>query len=143
LRAALEAGLRYRGARSALYALISHARSDDAGLSHRWKNAMPEQESGLEDAATAAATKPETDRSTHAIDYQQTIKSAEKKQAIADLRRDFVIEVLRIAAVKAAHAADDIEIGDDIAVERGISIVIAHVKEAAAAFREMQREVGL
>lgn len=38
-------------------------------------------------------------------------KYARKKQAISALKRDFVAEALRIAAVKAAHAADDIEIG--------------------------------
>lgn len=63
-----------------------------------------------------------------------------KQRAITALRRDFVAEALRIAAVKAGHAADDIEIGDDIAVERGIAITIFHLKEAARTFREIQAE---
>jgi hypothetical protein len=65
-----------------------------------------------------------------------------KQQAITALRRDFIAEALRVVALKASHAADDVELGDDICAERGISIVVAHVKEAAATFREMQREAG-
>jgi type II secretory pathway component HofQ len=100
---------------------------------------MPEKGLGQEGAATAASTQPiELSKSDPAIDNQQTIKPSQKKQEIAALRRDFIAEALRIAAVKAAHAADDIEIGDDIAVERGISLTITHLKAAAAEFRQMQ-----
>jgi hypothetical protein len=66
----------------------------------------------------------------------------EKQAAITALRRDFVAEALRVVAIKAAHAAEDIELGDDVCAERGLGIVIAHVKEAAKTFREMRREVG-
>ena len=73
-------------------------------------------------------------------DTQSKAPSAASAGAIAALQRDFIAEALRIAAVKAAHAADDIELGDDLAVERGISLTITHLKAAGAAFREMQRE---
>jgi hypothetical protein len=99
---------------------------------------MSEQSSGLEDAA--ASTKPvELSNCSKAFDGQNSTKSAQKKQAIAALRRDFAAEALRVVALKASHAADDIALGDDVGAERGISIVIAHVKEAAAVFRELQR----
>jgi hypothetical protein len=69
---------------------------------------------------------------------QSKAPSAASAGAIAALQRDFIAEALRIAAVKAAHAADDIELGDDLAVERGISLTITHLKAAAAEFRQMQ-----
>jgi hypothetical protein len=68
-------------------------------------------------------------------------KNPEKNQAIsaiASLRREFIAEALRIVAIKAAHAADDVDLGDDIGAERGIAITISHLKAAAATFREMQ-----
>jgi len=65
-----------------------------------------------------------------------------KQQAIIALRRDFIAEALRVVAVKATHAADNVELGDDIGAEREISIVINHVKAAAATFREMQNAGG-
>jgi hypothetical protein len=58
--------------------------------------------------------------------------------AVADLKRAFATEALRVVAVKARHAADDIGLGDDAAAERSIRIAIAHLREGAAAFREMQ-----
>jgi hypothetical protein len=73
-------------------------------------------------------------------DTQSKAPSAASAGAIAALQRDFIAEALRIAAVKAAHAADDIELGDDIAVERSIGLAISHLKQAASAFRELQRE---
>jgi len=62
--------------------------------------------------------------------------------AIADLRRDFVAECLRIAAVKAAHGADNIALGDDLNAERDIQIAIDHLKEAASSIRQLQRDLG-
>jgi hypothetical protein len=47
-------------------------------------------------------------------------------------------ECLRIAAIKAAHAADKISLSDDLNVERDIRIAIENIREAAKAFRECQ-----
>ena len=94
-----------------------------------------------ENGAPAVATQNDPDRTKLNADI--SIEPSPKKQeTITALRRDFVAEALRIVAVKASHAADDIELGDDCCAERGISIIIAHVKEAAATFRELQREAG-
>jgi len=68
--------------------------------------------------------------------------SAASAGAIAALQRDFIAECLRVVALKASHAADDIELGDDLCAERGISIIIAHVKQAGSTFREMQKARG-
>jgi len=46
------------------------------------------------------------------------------QETIAALQRDFVAEALRIAALKAWHAADDLAIMDDDCAERGIRIAI-------------------
>jgi hypothetical protein len=102
---------------------------------------MPEKSSGLEDAA--ASTKPGTlSNSGEAFDVPETTKSSLKKQEIAALRRDFVAEALYVVSLKAGHASDDVLIGDDLAVERGISLTISHLKEAARIFRELRREAG-
>ena len=94
-----------------------------------------------ENGAPAVATQNDPDRTKLNADI--SIEPSPKKQeTITALRRDFVAEALRVVAVKASHAADGVDLGDDIAVERGISIVISHVREAAATFREMQREAG-
>ena len=39
-------------------------------------------------------------------------------------------EALRIAGIKALHAADDITLGDDGCAERGIPIAIQNLREA-------------
>jgi hypothetical protein len=65
-------------------------------------------------------------------------KSPAVAAAVADLKRNFTVEALRIVAVKASHAANDLEIGDDAAAERSIKIAISHLREGAAAFREME-----
>jgi hypothetical protein len=54
------------------------------------------------------------------------------------LQREFITEALRIAAFKAWHAADDIELGDDASAERSIRIAIANLREAATAFRQLE-----
>jgi hypothetical protein len=64
------------------------------------------------------------------------------QEAIAALRRDFAAEALRVAAIKVAHAADDVLLGDDVGAERGIRLAIAHLRAAAATFREMQDLIG-
>jgi hypothetical protein len=58
--------------------------------------------------------------------------------AIADLHREFIAECLRIAAIKAAHGADNISLGDDLNAERDIRISVENIREAAKAFREWQ-----
>ena len=70
----------------------------------------------------------------------QTIphKTPHVQHAIAALQRDFIAEALRIAAFKAWHAADDIELGDDASAERSIRIAIANLREAATAFRQLE-----
>jgi hypothetical protein len=65
-------------------------------------------------------------------------KPSANQAAIADLRRDFIAECLRIAAIKAVHAADNIEIRDDVCAERDIRFVVDHVREAAASFRALE-----
>ena len=57
---------------------------------------------------------------------------------IADLQRDFVAEVLRIASIKAWHAADDLVLGDDASAERGIRIAVLNLREAATGFRQLE-----
>jgi hypothetical protein len=60
-----------------------------------------------------------------------------KQAAIVGLRRDFVAECLRIAALKINHAADNVELGDDLAAERDIQIALSHWREGTTAFREL------
>jgi hypothetical protein len=64
------------------------------------------------------------------------------QEATAALQRDFIAEALRVASIKAAHAADDIDIRDDDCAERGIRMAISHLRAAAATFREMQDLIG-
>jgi hypothetical protein len=60
------------------------------------------------------------------------------RAAIVDLHRDFVAECLRIAAIKAAHGADNILLGDDLNAERDIRISFENIREASKAFHEWQ-----
>jgi hypothetical protein len=64
------------------------------------------------------------------------------QEATAALQRDFIAEALRVASIKAAHAADDIDIRDDDCAECGIRLAISHLRAAAATFREMQDLIG-
>jgi hypothetical protein len=98
---------------------------------------MPEQSSGS--GRAAAQPKPGISNCGAAFDDPQTTKLAPKKQeAIADLQRQFISECLRIAALKATHAADDIEIGDDACAGRSIRIAILNMREAATGFRQLE-----
>jgi hypothetical protein len=91
----------------------------------------------------AAAVTTQTDPDRTKLNADIPIEPGPKKQeTITALRRDFVAEALRIVAVKASHAADDVDLGDDIAVEREVALIISHVRAAAATFREMQREAA-
>lgn len=66
-------------------------------------------------------------------------KAARVSRAIALLQKEFIAEALRIVAIKASHAADDLELGDDICAARNLGIVVANVREAAKAFRELEQ----
>jgi hypothetical protein len=70
-------------------------------------------------------------------DVESSQKHVHVQEAIAALRRDFAAEALRVAAIKALHAADNITLGDD--GERGIQIAIQNLREAATAFRQLQK----
>ena len=60
------------------------------------------------------------------------------QEATAALQRDFIAEALRVASIKAAHAADDVLLGDDVGAEREIRQAISHLRAGSATFREMQ-----
>jgi hypothetical protein len=60
------------------------------------------------------------------------------QEATAALHRDFIAEALHIASIKAAHAADDVLLGDDVGAEREIRQAISHLRAGSATFREMQ-----
>jgi hypothetical protein len=64
------------------------------------------------------------------------------QEAITALRRDFTAEALRVVAIKAAHAADDVLLGDDHGAEREIRLAISHLREGSAAFRELQDSIS-
>lgn len=65
-------------------------------------------------------------------------KAARVSRAIALLKREFIAEALRVAAVKASHGADNLDIGDDLTAERDIRLAVEHLREAAKAFRELE-----
>jgi hypothetical protein len=54
------------------------------------------------------------------------------------LKREFVSECLRIAALKASHGADNVELGDDFNAERDLRIATKHIREATRSFREIR-----
>lgn len=68
--------------------------------------------------------------------------AADRQAAVANLYRDFAAEALRIASIKAGQAADDLLIGDDGSAERQIKVAIAHLREGANAFREMEARLA-
>jgi hypothetical protein len=45
---------------------------------------------------------------------------------------------VRIAALKASHGADNLDLGDDLNAERDIRIAVENLREAGRAFRELQ-----
>jgi hypothetical protein len=65
-------------------------------------------------------------------------KTAHIQEAIDDLKREFICECLRIAAIKAAHGADNVALRDDLNTERDIRLAIENLREAARAFRELE-----
>ena len=68
---------------------------------------------------------------------------AKSQEAIAALLgRDFAAEAFRVVAIKAAHAADDVSLGDDHGAEREIRLAISHLRAGAATFRELQNSLG-
>ena len=72
-------------------------------------------------------------------DIENTPAQFAAQAVCAALQRDFIAEALRVASIKAAHAADDIDIRDDDCAERGIRLAISHLRAAAATFRETGR----
>jgi len=77
-----------------------------------------------------------------ALDTQETNQTPfAAQEGISRLQREFTEEALRIAGLKANHAADNLAIGDDLCAERDIAIAIAHLQEAASTFRTMQRQL--
>jgi hypothetical protein len=60
------------------------------------------------------------------------------QETIASLQREFIAECLRIASLKAAHAADDIQLGDDASAERSIRIAVVNLRVAATGFRQLE-----
>lgn len=81
---------------------------------------------------------PKTATLTPALADNASQKPRHVQAAIADLQREYIVEALRIAAFKAWHAADDLTLCDDASAERGIRIAIANLREAAAAFRQLE-----
>jgi hypothetical protein len=66
-----------------------------------------------------------------AADSQNPTRPAANVQgAFALLQKEFISECLRIVVIKAAHAADNFELGDDLAAERDLRLVVEHVREA-------------
>jgi hypothetical protein len=71
-----------------------------------------------EKGAPAVATQDSPDRIK--LNTAETIEPSTKiQETVAHLQRDYIVEALRIAVLKAARAADDVEIGDDDCAERG------------------------
>jgi hypothetical protein len=66
-------------------------------------------------------------------------KSPQAQRAFVALTREFIAECLRIASLKAAHGASNLEIGDDLCAERDIRIAVENLREAARSFRELER----
>ena len=60
------------------------------------------------------------------------------QEATAALQRDFIAEALRVASIKAAHAADDVLLGDDVGAEREIRQAFSHLRAGSSAFRKLQ-----
>jgi hypothetical protein len=78
-----------------------------------------------------------------ANDVRDNVSNAKKVQEIiAHLQRDFAAEALRVVAIKAAHAADDVMLGDDHGAEREIRLAISHLRAGSAAFRELRDSIG-
>jgi hypothetical protein len=92
------------------------------------QNETPPCQAGLLDINSVAGS-----------DVESSQKPVHVQEAIAALQLDFVAEALRITGIKALHAADDITLGDDGCAECGIPIAIQNLREAATAFRRLQK----
>jgi hypothetical protein len=71
-------------------------------------------------------------------DIENTPAQFAAQAVCAALQRDFVAEALRVASIKAVHAADDVLLGDDAGAEREIRLAVSHLRVGSAAFRKMQ-----
>ena len=113
------------------------ARRDDARLPAKGYRNEPDNKTPPLGAAGLDKT------SCLAADEESIARIPVATQAeIVAMQRDYIAEALRIAALKAAHAADDIEIGDDAVAERGITLAIQNLREVASAFRQLRRMVS-
>jgi hypothetical protein len=95
---------------------------------------------GHEEArAPTKGASPNNNRLSNNDQKHLTQTEYQKQAVIIDLKREFVAECLRVVALKASHGADNIELADDLNVERDIRLAVANLKEAAQAFREIER----
>jgi hypothetical protein len=62
--------------------------------------------------------------------------------AIADLKRQYVVECLRIASVLAGHAADSAELGFDLIGEHELRTALSHFREGARTYRELLQDAS-
>jgi hypothetical protein len=58
--------------------------------------------------------------------------------AIYDLKKDFICECLRIAALKAQHCADNLELDDLLNCDRDLRLAISHLREASLTYRQLR-----
>jgi hypothetical protein len=79
---------------------------------------------------------------------EQTPNSKEKQApsavagAIIDLKREYVVECLRIASILASHAADSAELGFDLVGEHELHAALSHFREGARVYRELLQGGG-
>ena len=94
-------------------------------------------------APAIAGSDPRIDeRFGRRLDSSENTHSQSKPQeAITALRRDFAAEALRVASIKAVHAADNVLLGDDVGAEREIRLAISHLGAGSAAFLKLQNSI--
>jgi len=79
---------------------------------------------------------------TSRSDPNDSQKAPAVQASIADLRREFIAECLRVTAIKAAHGADNVMLADDVNAERDIRIAIEHLREAASSFGALEKSMA-
>ena len=62
--------------------------------------------------------------------------------AIADLTIECAVEAAHVASVAARHFVQQMELGDLWAAEHSLGVAVAHMREAAAKFRQWQALAG-
>jgi len=68
--------------------------------------------------------------------------SAAVAAACHDLKREYVVECLRIASILASHAADSAELGFDLVGEHELHAALSHFREGARVYRELLQREG-